>query len=217
MPDLIKILESFNRKERFFLVAQALGNPGFELSTGFREKLGKAVGLDRQGIEIPACAFAAMDYHLDWLQASLVLSRNIQEEVFDFPNTGDAIKGTQEDIDLLIAFNRGGQYHLILVEAKAYEGDGFASFKRGQLESKAARLVKIFGDDGQKYDKVTPHFCLLSPQCPTPRYPYPLPWDKEKWLQLSVPDKSERRIVERYDKNARKASAKGNHFHIRSL
>ncbi len=43
MPDLIDPLSRFNRKERFFLVSQALGNKGvtngFLLDQSFREKL----------------------------------------------------------------------------------------------------------------------------------------------------------------------------------
>ncbi len=55
MPDLIEILEQFNRKERFFLIGQALGNEDFPLSKSFREDLGDAIGID-----IPRGAFAAM-------------------------------------------------------------------------------------------------------------------------------------------------------------
>ena len=43
MPDLIKLLESFNRKERFFLIKQALGN--FQLSDKFKRELGDATNL----------------------------------------------------------------------------------------------------------------------------------------------------------------------------
>ena len=66
MPDLIEVLEQFNRKERFFLIGQALGNEDFPLSKSFRKALGEEIGID-----IPRGAFAAMDYHLDWIAASL--------------------------------------------------------------------------------------------------------------------------------------------------
>ncbi len=36
MMTLMEHLESFNRKERFFLVGNALGNPDFQLSTDFQ-------------------------------------------------------------------------------------------------------------------------------------------------------------------------------------
>ena len=64
MIHLIELLESFNRKERYFLIRQAVG--GFKLSDEFRRELGNATGL-----AIPQDAFAAMDYHLDWLTAAL--------------------------------------------------------------------------------------------------------------------------------------------------
>lgn len=221
MTDLIEILESFNRKERFFLIAQALNgrweNPAFTLSPEFSKELGEKVGVCIPEKDV----FVGMDYHLDWLAASLAKWESVKAGKVDesvFPNPGqEVVEGNQEDIDLLVAFDCGGQYHLILVEAKAYEGNGYASFDRSQLKSKSDRLDKIFDKAGQKYPGVTPHFCLMSPKCPTPRSPYPWPWDKAKWLQLSVPDKSERRVVERYDKDNRRASAEGNDFRIRSL
>ena len=74
MTDLIKILESFNRKERFFLLAQALGcsnsgEPAFSLSDSFRTQLNANID-----VAIPLKVFVAMDYHLDWLQAALAHS-----------------------------------------------------------------------------------------------------------------------------------------------
>ena len=69
MMTLMEHLESFNRKERFFLVGNALGNPDFQLSTDFQTKLNTAFG-----IPPPNSAFVAMDYHLDWLHASPFLA-----------------------------------------------------------------------------------------------------------------------------------------------
>ena len=69
MATLLEYLESFNRKERFFLVGEALGNPAFRLSSDFRTRLGAVFGL-----AIPNDALVAMDYHLDWIYASLVLA-----------------------------------------------------------------------------------------------------------------------------------------------
>ena len=57
MMTVMKHLESFNRKERFFLIGEALGNRGFQLSTDFRSRLGEAFG-----IEPPSSAFVATDY-----------------------------------------------------------------------------------------------------------------------------------------------------------
>ena len=66
MMTLMEQLESFNRKERFFLIGDVLGNRAFELSTDFRARLSEVFG-----IEPPSGAFVAMDYHLDWIHASL--------------------------------------------------------------------------------------------------------------------------------------------------
>ena len=192
MDDLIDILESLNRKERFFLVAQALGKPRFELSDDFRQKLGDKVGVTIP--QEPEKVFVAMDYHLDWLQAGLTLSRNIQEELFS--NAGDVIKGTQEDIDLLVAFRHGDQHHLILVEAKAYSG-----WSNDQLKSKANRLWEIFGDSGPKYDGVIPHFCLMGPKSTNIKVDFPgwmKPGGELLWVDLKLPNG--RRQVNRCDK-----------------
>lgn len=199
MPDLINILESFNRKERFFLVAQVLGQedgagePAFTLHPKFRDELGRKIG-----VEIPIEAFVAMDYHLDWLQAGLTLARTIQDEVFDFSNDGEVIKGTQEDVDLLVAFRKGDQHHLILVEAKAYSG-----WTNDQMVSKSNRLREIFGDDGMKNRDVIPHFCLMGPKpekLKTETFPeWTKPGGELLCLDLRLPNTS-RRKVERYQK-----------------
>ncbi|HET7737635.1 MAG TPA: hypothetical protein VFK32_03590, partial [Tepidiformaceae bacterium] len=67
--------------------------------------------------------------------------------------------GTQEDIDLIVAFDRGNESVVILVEAK-----GTTSWGNSQLRSKAAKLSAIFADnlDGPP-PRVTPVFCLMSP------------------------------------------------------
>ena len=95
MPTFLKLLESFNRKERFFLVGQALGNPKFQLSDGFRSMLG---GQDAFGIVPPKDALVFMDYHLDWLHASLFLSLPENDAAGVHPNSRQIATGTQEDI-----------------------------------------------------------------------------------------------------------------------
>ena len=52
MSDLIEILRQFNRKERFFLIGQALGNEAFSLAERFRQELGEVIG-----VKIPGNAF----------------------------------------------------------------------------------------------------------------------------------------------------------------
>jgi hypothetical protein len=67
---LVECLKLFNRKERYWLIRNALGqNSGdLPLSDSFRQKLGKEIGT-----EIPVEAWWALDYHIDWLFGALVL------------------------------------------------------------------------------------------------------------------------------------------------
>ena len=89
---------------------------------------------------VPADAFVAMDYHLDWIQMALYLARTpdpprpIPKEAV----LGDGQKNINEnqmDVDLLVAFDEGATTHLVLVEAKMETG-----WTNQQLCSKATRL-----------------------------------------------------------------------------
>lgn len=194
MPDLIEIMESFNRKERFFLVAQALGKPEFELSDDFRQKLG-----DKVGITIPTeKVFVAMDYHLNWVHASLVLAHhNDESERRSCLDIEGTTEDNQQDIDLLVAFKGTGScYHLIFVEAKGYDAKGFSGFGKGELVKKVDRLEKIINLDKESgHQDVETYFCLMSgykPQNLTKNWP---DWNGKPllWMPLSLPDT--RRVV----------------------
>jgi len=76
MMTLMEHLESFNTKERFFLVVDTLGNPDFQRSAEFQAKLREAFG-----IRPPNHAFVAMDYHLDWRHVGLFLALPEEDEV----------------------------------------------------------------------------------------------------------------------------------------
>ena len=156
MTSLMELLESFNRKERFFLIGDALGNRTFQLSTDFRARLGKAFG-----IEPPSSAFVAMDYHLDWIHASLFLALPGNDDEAVHLNTETVATGTQQDIDLLIVFEVEDITHILLLEAKAA-----SSWDNKQTLSKAKRLERIFGPDGAKYSRTKPYFGLMSPRPP---------------------------------------------------
>ena len=212
MTDLIKILESFNRKERFFLVAQALGcsnsgEPAFSLSDSFRKQLNANID-----VAIPLKVFVAMDYHLDWLQAALTYSDWLQaalahsekgELVFSNKdeNKDEVIEGKQRDVDFLVAFKVRETFHLILVEAKAY-----SDWDYDQLLSKAKRLRTIFGEDGKKWNNVQPYFRAMGPKNPNEPERLKLgclpKWmlndDKLQWLHLQLP---KRRMVSRCGKD----------------
>ena len=215
MTDLIHLLSKFNRKERYFLVSQALGNKGgsngFLLDQSFREKLGRVIG-----VEVPWTALAWMDYHLDWIAASLWAHKTsgYPRKTFDNP-CQRAVTGTQQDIDLLIAFKTRTDYHLVLLEAK---GDG--NWSNGQLAKKSEQLREIFGPNGDKYPNVKPYFCLTSPRksqdLETKSWPAWMWRDGEDpyWLELNLP--YPRLRVTRC--NSRGTSSKdGDHFRIRKL
>ena len=210
MADLIEILKSFNRKERFFLVGAALGNPEFKLSKDYRKELSKRAGVGK----IPADAFVAMDYHLDWLHASLFIwNHGNSGDEGPFCNDIGVSTGNQQDIDLFVAFKVEEVYHLILIEAKVY-----SSWDNKQMRLKAKRLCQIFGSNGDEYPKIKPHLYLTSPQCPQkldidewPRWM--IKNGKASWLKLCVPSK--RRTVIGWDAKEEKSSKKRRRFKIR--
>ena len=166
MPDFLDLLKRFNRKERHFLVLNATDvsvtdGKGLRLSEDFRKAIEEAIK-----IEVSEDAYAAIDFHLDWLAASVAVYRNhLSESEFlrkTFPNDSDnkVVTGSIEDIDLLVAFKtQEGKYHVVLIEAKAYGG-----WDNDQLVSKAKRLKRIFGDNCN--GDIKAHFLLTSPKSP---------------------------------------------------
>ncbi|MDE2686145.1 MAG: hypothetical protein OXI16_01405 [Chloroflexota bacterium] len=211
--DLIELLSRFNRKERFFLVGNALGKKDFSLSCGFRKRLQHAVGLDEC---IPAHAFVAMDYHLDWIAAALtVFAKDDKSKVFgncEIDGT-KLVMGNQEDVDFLVCFKgNDSNYNLILLEAK-----GYSSWSSVQMESKMTRFRRIFGDKGDRIAGVKPIFCLTSPRPPQQlKYGEWPEWckpanKKPYWLELPIP--VNRRLVGRCDAEGNSAEH-GQYFHI---
>ena len=215
--DLIELLDRSNRKERYFLICNALGIDKLCLDDKFRKKLGTKLGID-----IPPNAGVWMDYHLDWLAAAITKwhnpSRNdiycnpVQDE-YDKGNKDKLVQGNQEDIDLLIAFKAEKHIHLVFLEAK-----GYSPWDNKQMESKTKRLEKIFGQEGTCHDYVKPHFCLVSPSEPkkleTKYWPK---WMKKDcsnpyyWLRLNL--NYPRLRVTRSDSHG-KSSKDGDHFSI---
>ncbi len=203
---LTEWLESFNRKERFFLIGNALGNTDFSLSDEYRAKLGAVLG-----IHPPKDAFVAMDYHLDWIHAGLFLSSSTNQLNKVHENSGPIVTGNQEDIDLLVAFEESGVTHLLMIEAKAATG-----WTNKQTLSKAGRLREMFCENGKKYRNVKPYFCLTSPRPPqlleSCKWPSWMAPDGEPiWLELEVPDG--RRRITRCNE-AGKSSAEGDFFKV---
>lgn len=91
MPTLIEHLESFNRKERFFVVGAALGNPSFRLGQEFKSTLGAVFNF-----YVPHDAFAAMGYHLDWIHAALLLVGNDTDTIYS--NDPTVVTGTRRTL-----------------------------------------------------------------------------------------------------------------------
>lgn len=180
MPDLLDVLASYNRKERFHLVKQALG--GFQVCGALKQALKE----EDNSIEIPEKHFAAMDYHLDWIYASLYSYFGKQEDKGPFKNDRNIIKGSQEDIDFLIAYkDNGGIFHLIFLEAK-----GVTGWSNKQMDSKSARFKEILGQTASKW-QIVPHFFLLSPRKPE-NLNVKSAW---KWVELNIPLKDLEKVV----------------------
>ena len=224
MDDLLKILESFNRKERFFLVAQALGQmrgdgkPAFTLSPAFKEKLEEKVGVTVP--EEPEKVFVAMDYHLNWVHASLVLSHPEKYGESPFRRDPDIVRPRdQEDVDLLVAFEEKSIFNLIFIEAKAYDDGKLAGYSRkepsDQLSRKVRRLKLIFDSYGKDFSDVKPRLCLALGKEPEVRSVEHWPkWalepdGKPNYLKLDLP--SDRKRVQCCDGENR-PSEKGNFF-----
>lgn len=130
MRNLVEALTLFNRKERYWLIRNAIGPKATTLCDEFRDELGSVTGLD-----IPADAWWAMDYHLDWLVGALHIREN---EIGVLRNTSapdGLVHGNQEDVDFVVAFDQT----LILVEAK-----GVTSWGSNQMNKKVERLTQIF-------------------------------------------------------------------------
>lgn len=178
---VIDNLRMLNRKERFLFIGMALGNPRFELHQRFRDRVGEEFGL-----EVPNDAFVAMDYHLDWLYASLFLAsgEGLTEPYF---NSDSLVRATQEDMDLVIAYENQGICHVVMLEAK-----GVTSFTNRQMLLKVNRLRVIFGDTGDRWQGVAPHFGIVSPREPklieTDNWPtWVKPGNRIPWIEMPLP------------------------------
>ena len=176
---LLDLLQAFNRKECYYLLAAAMDVSRFTLGSRFREKLGALFAVD-----IPRDAFAAVDYHLDWLYAALTLLHDPDIDIH--PNKDRFLHASTEDIDFLVAFAAADEYHLIFLEAK-----GVTSFSNEQLRSKLVRLEALFQGHDKESPYVIPHFALVSPREPVrldygdwPSWAYP--GGKVKWLELPI-------------------------------
>ncbi len=171
MEQLIEHIQRFNRKERFILVGQALGNPSFVLGREFKTKLADC--LQRA---IPDDAYCAMDYHLDWLFAALTwtyqgarlgsaIPRNLNDVHPETTELTDLkVAGNQSDIDMLVVWvdeRRRGQ--VVLLEAK-----GYTPWDPKQMRYKSARLAQSSAQTGAaSLTLMRTWFCTGPPPGPT--------------------------------------------------
>ena len=181
MNGLIRDLEAMNAKERYWLLHAALGPT--PLAAPFLEALCDEAGVNPP----PTDAWWAMDFHLDWLACALLGGAQIGEpQSLLFPGWK---LGTQEDVDLIVAWDVGEITHLLLVEAK-----GVTSHSNKQVTSKATKLGTLFGQDGTAQAGVVPHLVLASPTEPlrlrTEGFPdWCLRADHTiRWVELTVPN-----------------------------
>jgi hypothetical protein len=203
------VLSQFNRKERFFLLAEATGRysgelhgASLDLTSEFRQALGEAVGLETT---IPDHAWASFDYHLDWLHGALQWAagrawpgqdREFAERLTDGV---PLVRGSQEDIDLVVCWvDPGPITRLVLVEAK-----GYGAWSTKQAESKIPRVRAIVESARAAGVDVDARFVLSSPRPPknlsTAGWPE---WavnadGSPRWLLLPAP--GERLVTERCD------------------
>jgi hypothetical protein len=185
MSDLISNLEKLNRKERFFLIRKTMGDNAFILGRSFLDEL-----RSKFGFYVPNDAFVAMDYHLNWIFAAMSLSfcKPVRDNIYD--NKDGTVDGTQEDIDLLIAFDdNSGLTQLIMLEAK-----GVGAYDNDQLAHKMGRFKCIFGKDGRRFPKVKPHFGLMSPHEPRHLHGEVCPsWlrvnEETPWIRMPIPER----------------------------
>ena len=205
MAAVLSYLKQLNRKERFHLLTEALGPFTFTLDRHFRERLQDCLGCRLPKAGIPQDAFVAMDYHMDWIQIALHLA----EKLPCFPNDGKKeehichskdelgqylLRGNQQDIDLLVAFDDDKKTHIILIEAKAETGWTNEQLNGGN--GKIERLKVIFGENGEKSNLSVPHLILSSPRyskgvkvCGWPRWAKNEATDRSYyWLRLPLPE-----------------------------
>ena len=115
MATLAETLERFNRKERHWLIRDAVGAVASKLDGSFLQRVEQVVRLRDPGFQIDPAAWWAIDYHLDWLVAALhTLEHGERSARKPQPNERRLVRGSQQDIDLVIASGRS----LVLVEAK---------------------------------------------------------------------------------------------------
>jgi len=204
--DLVEALKSFNRKERFWLIRNALGPASETLDEAFRRRLQQAIG-----VEVPATAWWAMDYHLDWLVGALTMLARGDAAFASHPNDQRLVCGNQEDMDLVVAFDRT----LVLIEAK-----GDTAWSNEQFQGKVKRLEGLQAA-GLMPSPLRLFFVLTSPRPPVGLVPKEgtrwSPWmcdDQERPLFFPLEMPTEFWKVTRWDDERQQPSFAGTRWKI---
>ncbi|MBO6560249.1 MAG: hypothetical protein JJ959_06910 [Nisaea sp.] len=171
---LTDALAQFNRKERYWLIRNALGSKAETLDIDFRSRLGSLIN-----VAIPDNAWWAMDYHLDWLVGALHLIDERVDETQVQRNDHQLVKGNQEDLDLVIAFGET----LILIEAKGAE-----SWNNAQINSKINRLNDLREYQEQNGSFVPNMFFVLTSPSESTRLERNLEKDWPSWMKNNKAD-----------------------------
>jgi hypothetical protein len=155
---ITETLRRLNRKERYWVVRTALGDPSRTLDGAFCKALEEKLN-DRDVSVDVSTAWWAMDYHFNWLFAALqVHCGKTNDGAPAWDNASGAVQGNQEDIDLVVASGND----IILVEAKN------GSWSSDQLRSKIERLKLLKADDdgcvGEGDRRIRLHLVLMSPK-----------------------------------------------------
>ena len=214
MSPLVEALDRLNRKERFWLLSDAVGpevlpdnvKRSIVLNPRFIDKLQNKLRTgDHPTLTIPENAWWAFDYHLDWLFAVLAFAPKYKLDLDPQSNSGD-IKGTQEDCDLIVAFDST----IILVEAKVG-----GSFNNDQLRSKMRRLKRL------KSENLKIYFVLASPNPPQkidfaewPDWAFKRKENKAYWINLTLPDESKNWLRPTRCDEEGKSNANGNFWRL---
>lgn len=216
--DLIDILESFNRKEMFYLTEKVAGMYQFSLDDKFIIELCESVGLAPPTQE--AKLFVGLEYHLAWVYASLLLSHPETFGSGPWPRGDGLVKPRdRQDVDLFVAYNEKSSFNLIFLEAKGYldgrKADYSSKEESDQINSKLDRIERMFEAYGQHRNEVRPRLCLALGATPKPRSINSWPaWALEpngrpNFIPIDLPDS--RRRVQCCDDSG-KPSETGHHF-----
>lgn len=187
MSELVETLKRFNRKERNWLVRDALGEGAEKLSTSFRNRLSESIRPIDKDISVPDDAWWCTDFHIDWLIGALTMLQSsttggdvVGVAPFEKPPSKEPpskermiVTGNQQDIDLVVAWGTT----LVLIEAK-----GVGSWKGNGTTGKLQRLSAL---PGTLFEGIEPYLIFCSPEDNGPTDGLPT-WTKNDQRRIHI-------------------------------